>query len=213
MSIYRLQQVSAFGARSSQFRYSKEVTTLNFGSVDDSFGSRFLAARREKDLSQEAVVTALEARGIKLHVTAIGKIERGERRVTVGEASALASVLGYTLDGLIGGGGDLVTQYALMDFVQTQLNRATTDYVNALVRVARAADEMSQPLRDEDREWLTKQMPQVTPALLVGANALLQLESRLSNEGVTDQGEFVQLLRGAIGSDRERLSERGGTRD
>lgn len=173
--------------------------------IDRSFGPRFLAARKEKGVSQEAVAEALTQRGIRLHVTAIGKIERGERRVSVGEASALASVLGYTLDSLIGGGGDLVTHYALLDYARTVLQRQSHDYLTAMLNVAITADNLGDQLRPEDRQWLRNEMPRQTPART--GDTQVFAEARLSRDGIAEPGEYLALLMDAIKRDADALRE------
>ncbi|MGO2746738.1 helix-turn-helix domain-containing protein [Microbacterium sp.] len=185
------------------FRYSGRMDAPNYSTVDANFGERFLTARKLKGLSQEAVVTGLISRGLTMHVTAIGKIERGERRVTVGEASALASVLGYTLDGLIGGGADLMMAYVLSDRARDVYGRAWHDYLNALIDVAVAADEQNHPLREADRDWLTGSMPDQTPAKLL-ADALIAFDARLSRDGITSS-KHVAVLREAIQRDTDAI--------
>lgn len=180
-------------------------------SIDDSFGPRFLAARREKGMSQESVVDGLAQRGINLHVTAIGKIERGERRVTVGEASALASVLGYTLDTLIGGGGDLVTFYQLFDYTQSLHKRQSQDYLRAMMNVAIAADELGDQLRPEDRQWLLRNLPKQTPAMLIEAR--LHADGRLSRDGISEPGEYLKVLLEALYRDEDALRDALGDDD
>lgn len=182
-----------------EIRYPDLMDAPDFSTVDSSFGERFLEARRMKGLSQEAIATGLSARGINMHVTAIGKIERGERRVTIGEASALASTLGFTLDGLVGGGADLTTSYALSNRARDRFYDAWHEYLDSLIDVALAADSQSHPLRSRDREWLLYSMPQQTPARLL-ADVSLAFEARVEREGI-EVGEHLQVLRAAIQQD------------
>lgn len=177
----------------------------DYSTVDSTFGERFLDARRLKGLSQEAVASALSARGISMHVTAIGKIERGERRVTVGEASALASILGFTLDGLVGGGADLMTAYALSHRALNHFHAAWHEYLNSLIDVAHAADTQTHPLREGDREWLLNSMPRQTPVRLL-ADVSMALDARLSRDKI-DPGVHLNVLREAVRRDDAAIEE------
>lgn len=177
----------------------------DFSTVDSSFGERFLEARRLKGLSQEAIAAGLSDRGITMHVTAIGKIERGERRVTIGEASALASTLGLTLDGLVGGGADLTTSYALSNRARNHFYVAWHEYLDSLIDVAHSADKQSHPLRDRDREWLMNSMPQQTPTRLL-ADVSQAFDARLERDKL-EVGEHLHVLREAIQQDDAAIQE------
>lgn len=73
------------------------LTPCNADAVDAGFGPRMLKARNQALVTQPVLAAALG-----LHVTAIGKIERGERRVTVGEAVIIANTIGVPLLSLLG---------------------------------------------------------------------------------------------------------------
>lgn len=61
--------------------------------IDDEFGEALRIARQAKGVTQEELADAVERMGIKLSQATIGKIERGERKVTVGESYALSRAL------------------------------------------------------------------------------------------------------------------------
>jgi len=178
------------------------MTGPDFSTVDETFGTRFLAARKASGMSQESVVTALAERGYKLHVTAIGKIERGERRVTVGEAEALASAVGYTLDGIIGA-GDLQTAYAVLEFARRNSDHAAGEYALALLKVAQEADELGKPLRDIDKRWLSEAMPVQTPARSLDAR--WYLHASVQRLEINPEGVWVKTLLDAVVRDSEAL--------
>ncbi|MEY9851248.1 transcriptional regulator with XRE-family HTH domain [Leifsonia sp. EB41] len=71
--------------------------------TDDDFGYNFARARSGAGLSREYVADALDRLGYSMHPSAIGKIERNERRVTVGEAQALATIVNKSVEELLGG--------------------------------------------------------------------------------------------------------------
>ncbi|MBG6237399.1 transcriptional regulator with XRE-family HTH domain [Mycetocola sp. CAN_C7] len=165
----------------------------DIATIDGIFGKRFAEARKGKGLSQEAIVTALAKRGYPLHLTAVGKIERGERRVTVGEAAALADALGFTLDALIGDQGNLLSVYAVHSRESEALRRQIEVYARALLDVALTAD--SARLRDSDRAWLSTELANQTPAQLT-TDALMYVEAAIAREGLAASGEYTrQLLR------------------
>lgn len=171
--------------------------------VDSEFGTTLKSVRRERDLSQDELATRVSALGYPMSQATIGKIERGERRVTVGEAVTLANVLGYTLDGLVGGGGDLVTFYQLFDYTQSLHRRQSQDYLRAMMNVAIAADELGDQLRPEDRQWLLKNLPKQTPAMLIEAR--LHADGRLSRDGISEPGEYLKVLLEALYRDEDAL--------
>ena len=179
--------------------------------VDSEFGTTLKSVRRERDLSQDELATRVSALGYPMSQATIGKIERGERRVTVGEAVTLANVLGYTLDGLVGGGGDLVTFYQLFDYTQSLHRRQSQDYLKAMMNVAIAADELGDQLRPEDRQWLLKNLPKQTPAMLIEAR--LHADGRLSRDGISEPGEYLKVLLEALYRDEDALRDALGDDD
>ena len=65
---------------------------------DEVLAGRLRAARAEAGLDQAVIVERMRALGYATwHRQTMGKIERGERRLLVGEVMALAWVLGVTL--------------------------------------------------------------------------------------------------------------------
>lgn len=67
---------------------------------DEQFRKAMLEARKAKGIPQQALADALTKSGSPMHLTAIGKVERGERRVTIGEALVIAHTLGIGLPGV-----------------------------------------------------------------------------------------------------------------
>jgi len=78
--------------------------------VDAAFGRRLRYLREQAGLTQQQLADVMSAAGSKMHRSTIGKIEAGERVVSVGEAAQFAAVLGIDLTQLISAGhGRLVT--------------------------------------------------------------------------------------------------------
>lgn len=70
-------------------------------SVERAFAERLRVARGQHQLTQEELATRLKDFGVTLHSTAITRIEKGERGVRLGEASAIARVLDVALEELL----------------------------------------------------------------------------------------------------------------
>lgn len=179
--------------------------SLGFDASERAFAEKIRLHREQKTMTQEELAHEVSLRGFDFKQQTIYKIESGNRRVTVGEAAAIADALGYTLDGLFGGGGSLASAYLLSNRAGSQARRAAREYVDALMDVAIAADGMTQPLRSADVRWLTHAMPEQTPAQTT-IDVLMDFNARLSRDGITKPGKFLSLLRDAIQRDTDALS-------
>lgn len=74
--------------------------------IDDVFGENLKKYRERKGLTQEALNNEMVKRGFEFHPTTIYRIEKGRRRVLIGEAVTLAEVLDVPLDQLTSPGED-----------------------------------------------------------------------------------------------------------
>lgn len=68
---------------------------------DVLFGRRLRYMREKAGLTQQQLADVMRAAGTKMHRSTIGKIEAGERVVSIGEAAEFADVLGIDLRELI----------------------------------------------------------------------------------------------------------------
>ena len=68
---------------------------------DVLFGRRLRYMREEAGLTQQQLADVMRAAGVGMHRSTIGKIEAGERMVSVGEATEFADALGIDLRELI----------------------------------------------------------------------------------------------------------------
>lgn len=176
--------------------------SADLATIDGLFGKRFAEARKDKGLSQEAIVSELEKRGYSLHITAVGKIERGERRVTVGEAAALADTLNFTLDAMIGGQGKLLTAYAINGRERDAFTKQAAIYARSFFDIAVAADGAQ--LRDADRDWLSTELANQTPAQLTH-DAIMHVEAAITREGLDATGKYAKSLLESMKRDDEAL--------
>lgn len=76
---------------------------MDLSRIDDEFGEALRIARQAKGVTQEELSADVWAMGVKLSQATIGKIERGERKVSVGEAHALSRALHLYSDELVRG--------------------------------------------------------------------------------------------------------------
>jgi transcriptional regulator with XRE-family HTH domain len=79
------------------------------GDPDMVFGQRLRDLREQAGLTQQQLADMMRVAGSKMHRSTIGKIEAGERVVSIGEAAQFADVLDLKLtDMLTAGHGRLV---------------------------------------------------------------------------------------------------------
>jgi transcriptional regulator with XRE-family HTH domain len=64
---------------------------------DVVFGRRLSYLRQQAELTQQQLADVMREAGVKMHRSTIGKIEAGERVVSIGEAAQFAKVLGIDL--------------------------------------------------------------------------------------------------------------------
>lgn len=83
-----------------RFRYTVHVDPKT---MDDKFAEAFRIARQAANLSQAEVAQQMRDYGYEMSQPVVGKIERGERRVTIGEGEALSSIVGVSTRVLLEG--------------------------------------------------------------------------------------------------------------
>jgi transcriptional regulator with XRE-family HTH domain len=69
--------------------------------ADAAFGRRLRYLREEAGLTQQQLADVMRETGAKMHRSTIGKIEAGERVMSIGEGAQFADVLGVNLTELI----------------------------------------------------------------------------------------------------------------
>jgi transcriptional regulator with XRE-family HTH domain len=91
---------------------------------DKLFGRRLRHLREDAGLTQQQLADVMREAGSKMHRSTIGKIEVGERVVSVGEAAQFADVLGIDLRQLINvGRSRLVTAQLKVRSLEHQAGR------------------------------------------------------------------------------------------
>src|ERR1700722_2997434 len=81
---------------------------------DAIFARRLRAVREASGMTQQQLADAMASTGNKIHRSTIGKIESGDRPVTIGEAVQLAGILGVDL-------AELVTEHTLDPRVEARV--------------------------------------------------------------------------------------------
>lgn len=80
------------------------ITGPGYPSTDGVFAASFKKARELARLTQEEVADQMAERGFAFHQATVYKLENGTRKVSIAEATALASILGLPLQLLVGAG-------------------------------------------------------------------------------------------------------------
>ncbi|WP_315551284.1 helix-turn-helix transcriptional regulator [Microbacterium aurum] len=76
---------------------------MDYSQLDQKFAAAFRYARLQSGLSQADVAEKLRSMGFDVSQPVVGKIERGVRKVTVGESQAIARIVGKGVDRLLRG--------------------------------------------------------------------------------------------------------------
>lgn len=152
--------------------------------LDKQFAEGVKRARLQAKMTQEQLTQAMVDRGFGFYQATMYKVESGARRVTVGEAIALAQILGTSVESLAGTGPDSIDapgmtldeRRALVDLVrdrQARLDVVTTARREAELQAARAVDRAAS-LRAEESA-ARAELLDVT--LRVGSNGEHQAEA------------------------------------
>lgn len=161
------------------------------------------SVRSDVGLSQKDVADEMSKRRFAFNASVIGKIERGERRVTVGEAAALADVLGTSVERLLDQRDELSKAYDRRDRGRHDLSVAGDAYMQTLLRLAHTADRAS-TLSDMDRDWLSTELEAHTPAR-VAAEQHLGAEGILHELEIDPTTPYVATLLRRLEADNEAL--------
>lgn len=181
-----------------------DSSSEGFTRVDETFPEQLRLARKRLGVSQELLTEEMAKRGYPVHLTTIGKIERQERKVTIGEAAAIADALGVSLASMIGDATTLQSTYAQHAQARRLFTQALETYVLALLDVARAADT-SPGLGPRDAEWLVHLLSEQTPAQMT-LDAPTIASAAISREAI-ERGPAVSFLEVSLTVDKETLVE------
>lgn len=122
---------------------SQEATVGNWepqgvpSNISDAiFARRLRSIREQADMTQQQLADAMARTGSRIHRSTIGKIENGDRPVTVGEAVQIAGIFGVPLTELV--------RLRSNSQEMNEVDRLTDEFIHALTVVnsamARAND-------------------------------------------------------------------------
>ena len=125
---------------------------MDFEGIDRDFGAAVRAARVDRGISQEDLAAEVSRLGYPLSQATVGKIERGERKVTVGEAHAVASALQMSTSELILGPSHVNREILAgrLEILREELVAAARALDSGKALVAIEAGRLS----DYDQDWL-----------------------------------------------------------
>lgn len=111
--------------------------------TDRRFAANFKAARERAKLSQREVADHLRERGIPWHQQTVVRLESGEQRVRLGEAEALADIVGSSVSLLMR---------------PADLDRAASDILSAAAKVRESRRKLAEATArfDTDVAWLRR---------------------------------------------------------
>ena len=83
----------------------KPMRTRNFNGNKNIAGTVISERRKVLGMKQKDLLTRLQVRGVDLNISALSKIEGGQRMISDIELAALSDALGITADELLKGSG------------------------------------------------------------------------------------------------------------
>lgn len=107
---------------------------------DEELGKRIREARTSASLTQRQVGLLMTAAGYPLHQTAIGKIEMGDRTLSIGETVAMCQIVGLSMQAVF----DVASRTTAADFelaaarTELAISDMTLASAQAALRDARA---------------------------------------------------------------------------
>lgn len=168
----------------------------SYEDLNRRFGPAVRARRVALGLSQDELAERVSVRGLFLSQAGIGKLERGERKVTLGEAFALADALGIELEQLVESDRGpaytrAVAAHTEVAAAMKKLEGATEDFLKTWSRLIREAAALDRELSDADDEVHSSSAEQYLKLLRARELPARDLEvkeiiNRL-HEGVFDQ--------------------------
>jgi len=92
----------------TEYRWPVPKPDESPNSPEDHFAANLRLLRDHRELSQESLAKQMTERGYRWQQATVYKIEKGERRMQLGEALAVAAILGVPVDRMAEGTGDIV---------------------------------------------------------------------------------------------------------
>lgn len=116
-----------------------------YAAADETFGAAIREARERSRITQAQLAEEMKYRGFDFHQQTVYKIESGKRKVTVGEALALAELVEVPIEVLAARSEDsLQRRRQTLRF----LARQTVQYIEDVANAAQEAKDKQRELRD-----------------------------------------------------------------
>lgn len=120
--------------------------------IDEQFGPSVRLLRLDRGMSQDELASAVSKFGYPVSQATVGKIERGDRKVSVGEAEAIARALGTSSSALMLGPSNVSRE-----LLEARLRSLREELVDSM-RVFESAQQLvaieARQLDEYDRDWL-----------------------------------------------------------
>ncbi|MFZ8758630.1 helix-turn-helix domain-containing protein [Microbacterium sp. HMH0099] len=122
--------------------------------MDERFAEAFRLARQAVGLSQADVAAQMATFGYEMSQPVVGKIERGERKVTIGEGEALSAIVNRSTRSLLEGEGTLRIELGTehLRARRAAIADAVERYQSAQLALAQALDTLE---ATGDHRWTT----------------------------------------------------------
>jgi transcriptional regulator with XRE-family HTH domain len=174
---------------------------MNGHDVDAAFSEALRATRERRSMTQGELAQQMSARGFDFHQQTVTKVENGRRKVTIGEATAMAAILEAPLEALIQGRNGLAASYAVHNRARGDFVATMSSYVESMLGVAMAADQID-VLHEDDVIWLNAGLLMQTPLDLT-EDAQYALEAATGRLEANVDGLWVRRLLEHIREDSE----------
>ena len=167
------------------------------GVIDDWVAANIRVHREQLDMSQADVAEKMAALGWKYYPQTVHRIESGQRKVTVGEAQALARIFNTTVDGLTW--PDLAKNAAAwFDMFTDRADEAFTKIAVQVRELLFAREHLAQGVADAEQRGIGNQ--ETVRQSLERARATLDnaTPETAVEVGRADYGEWFASVRGDI---------------
>ena len=177
--------------------------------IDRDFGDAVRTVRQARAMSQADLASQVEARGYAVSQATLGKIERGERRVTIGEAQAIANALQVELNDLVSGGANpMVAQaFGRVTTAGRDLSHAARAYALQMLELCLQADAADE-LTDSQRWWLDTELVGQAPAWVAASDAAIEAMTTCERESLPLDGAYTAKLLDTFEADQAALRGR-----
>jgi transcriptional regulator with XRE-family HTH domain len=182
------------------------------GSAESVFAANLRAAREAMGMTQTQLAELMTAKGFKWHQATVYKVEVGERQIQLGEALALADVVGLDV-AVMATPGDEVVAHRRVTQALEDYHEARSKLLGAMDRYATRSAALRIAL-EQDAEVVEKYMPPRERELTAAFVALESPVNKLLNNAEVAVRRWGSDLDGLAGeaADVDQTIRLGGDR-